>query len=46
MLLSNQGRMTYGAKIAIEIPEMYIYATSLSCFINNNCGFWPRENHV
>ena len=46
MLLSNQERMTSCAKIAIQIPKACIYPTPLSCFINNNCGFWPSENHV
>ena len=46
MLLSNQGRMTSSAKIEIQIPKTYIYLTPLSCFIDNNCGFWPSENHV
>ena len=41
MLLSNQGRMTSSAKIEIQIPKTYIYLTPLSCFINDNCGFWP-----
>ena len=45
MLLSNQGRMAFCAKTAIQIPKTYIYP-ALSCFINNNCGFWPNENHV
>ena len=31
MLLSNQGRITYCAKIAIQIPKTYIYPTPLSC---------------
>ena len=46
MLLSNQGRMTSCAKTAIQIPKSYIYPTPLLCFVNNNCGFWPSENHV
>ena len=46
MLLSNEGRMVSGAKIAIQIPKMYIYLTPLLCFMDNNCGIWPSENHV
>ena len=46
MLLSNQGHITSCTKIAIQIPKMYIYLTPLSCFIDNNCGIWPSENHV
>ena len=46
MLLSNQGRMTSCAKIAIQIPNAYIYPIRLSCFINYNWGFWPSKNHV
>ena len=42
MLPSNQGRMTFGAKIVIQIPKAYIYPTPLSCFINN-CGFWSSK---
>ena len=46
MLLSNQGRMTSCTKIAIHIPNTYIYLTPLSCFIDSNCSFWPSENHL
>ena len=45
MLLSNQGRMTSCAMIAIQIPKTYIYLTPLPCFIDNNGGFWPSKNH-
>ena len=46
MPLSNQGRMTPCAKIAIQIPKTYIYLIPYLCFIDNKCGFWPSENHV
>ena len=46
MLLSNQERMTFCAKTAVQIPKTYIYPAPLSCFINNNCDCWPSENHV
>ena len=46
MLLTNQRLMASCAKIMIQIPKTYIYPTTLSCFINNNCGFWPSENEV
>ena len=48
-ILSNQGHMTSCAKlsgllyiklkIAIQVPKTCIYP-SLSCFFNNDCGFW------
>ena len=46
MLLSNQVRTMSCANIAIQVPITYIYLTPLSCFIDNNCGFWPSENYV
>ena len=36
MLLSNQARMTFCAKIAIQVLKTYIYPTPLSSFFNNN----------
>ena len=36
MLLSNQARMTFCAKIAIQVLKTYIYPTPHSYFFNNN----------
>ena len=46
ILLIDHGSMTSCAKTEIQIPNTYICPIPLSCFINDNCGFWPSENPV